>query len=92
MICRRRNLNGHRTNGLGCGPPPTPERDPQGRFSLRGLAIRYGVPIHRVRYWVARNVITPQRDEPGGPLWVELMPAVEERIAQALLNGYSSRS
>lgn len=91
VICRRRNLTGSRSRGTGCGPQPTEERDAQGRYSLRGLALRYGVPLHRVRYWMARHVLTAHRDTADGPYWVTLTAEVEERIAQALRNGYSSR-
>lgn len=68
---------------------PTPDRDEQGRFSVRGLAAHYHVPPHRVRYWIARHVLTPHRDEPGGPFWFDLTPEVEARIAVALRDGYS---
>lgn len=67
----------------------TPDRDEQGRYSVRGLAAHYRVPLHRIRYWIARGVLSPHRDAPKGPFWFDLTPAVEARIAVALRDGYS---
>ena len=88
-IGRRNGLVRIQKNRAPSGRQRTPERDEQGRFSVRGLAAHYQVPCHRVRYWIARDVLTPQRNEPGGVFWFDLTPEVEARIALALRDGYS---
>lgn len=88
-IVRHYGLISVQKTGARSGRQRTPDRDEQGRFSLWGLAAHYKVPLHRVRYWIAREVLAPQRNEPSGPFWVDLTPEVQARIALALRDGYS---
>jgi DNA invertase Pin-like site-specific DNA recombinase len=76
----------------GASKKPVPDRDERGRYSIRGLAARYDVTHHMVRYWIDRGVITPDKDFTGGPFWVELTSRVHARIKEAILNGYGPRN
>lgn len=73
------------------GRAPAPERDARGRYSVRGLAVRYDVTCNIVRHWVERGTLQPERDFQGGPFWFTLTPAVEARIDQARQDGYGPR-
>ncbi len=70
------------------GHLPVRDRDERGRYSVRGLAARYRVTDHIVRYWVTIDVLTPERDYRRGPLWFTITPAVDARIRKAKRNGY----
>lgn len=72
-------------------PMATPLCDTRGRYSVPGLAAHYKVSTHVVRYWISRQIVTPQRDYPGGPFWFDLTPETQDRIAEALRRGYTSR-
>jgi hypothetical protein len=85
MLRSAHDIPSGRTPG---GHLPAPHRDSAGRYSVRGLAERYQVTDHIVRYWITTGVISPERDFRGGPFWLVLTPKVEERIRRALRDGY----
>jgi DNA invertase Pin-like site-specific DNA recombinase len=70
------------------GHLPLPDRDALGRYSVRGLARRYHVTDHIVRYWIEIGVVEPERDYKGGPFWFTVSTEVEAQIRKAKRNGY----
>lgn len=70
---------------------PTPLCDQRGLYSVPGLAAHYQVTTHVVRYWISLQILTPQRDYPGGPFWFDLTLDAQDRIAEALRRGYTLR-
>jgi DNA invertase Pin-like site-specific DNA recombinase/uncharacterized protein YndB with AHSA1/START domain len=92
MICQGYGLTILRPAGVNRPGQRAQERDPRGRYSITGLVARYHVTSYVVRYWVQRGVLTAQRDCPGGPLWFDLTPDAEARIAEALRTGYGPRT
>jgi len=66
----------------------TPDRDDDGRFSVRGLATHFGVTKPIVRTWVRSGLIEPQQDFKGGPQWFVLTPEIESRIQRVCERGY----
>lgn len=72
----------------GGGSQPVPERDAQGRYSLRGLTAYFGVTAPMVRYWVKRGLLTPAPRQRIGPLWFEMTPELEALLAKARRQGY----
>jgi hypothetical protein len=73
------------------GRPPLPLQDEKGRYSTRGLAEKYGVTWHIVRYWIDTGVVTPERDHPTAQLRFRITKAVERRIQAALERGSGPR-
>jgi len=71
----------------GTNKQPLPERDKNGRYSVRGLVKRFDVTEHIVRWWIESGVITPERDHTNGPFWLTLTPEIEARIADAKRRG-----
>lgn len=72
----------------GGGSQPVPERDAQGRYSLRGLTSQFGVTAPMVRYWVKRGLLTPEPRQGTGPFWFEMKPELEALLAKAQRQGY----
>ena len=69
------------------GHLPSRDRDERGRYSVRGLAARYRVTDHIVRYWVAIGVLVPEREYRRGPMWFTITPQVDARIQKKKRNG-----
>jgi DNA invertase Pin-like site-specific DNA recombinase len=67
------------------GGKPTPEKDAFGRYSIRGLAARYGVSEGTVRYWVEKGLLHPQEKSKGLPRWFAIDREVEARISAQML-------
>jgi DNA invertase Pin-like site-specific DNA recombinase len=70
------------------GHLPSVDRDSRGRYSVRGLAARYEITTHIVRYWIKMGVVEAKRDYQGGPFWMTITPQIESRIRKAMRNGY----
>jgi len=67
------------------GSLPVPERDSQGRYSIRGMMARYGVTKDVLHYWIKRGIVEhePQLYR-SGVIWFRLTPDMEARIEAAL--------
>lgn len=72
----------------GGGSQPVPERDAQGRYSIRGLTAQFGVTTPMVRYWIRRGLVTPEPRQRTGPFWFEMTPELEALLAKARRQDY----
>jgi len=72
--------------------PPLPDRHPDGRYSVPGVARRFGVSTDTVRQWIARGLVSASRADLGryhDVWWFELdEPTVArlERLAREVRN------
>jgi DNA invertase Pin-like site-specific DNA recombinase len=72
-----------------------PERDEQGRYSIRGLMAHFGVTAPMVRYWVKRGLLSPVPGRTPMPQWsrapffFEMTPELEALLAKARRQGYA---
>lgn len=80
-----------RDSGIPCARRLSPRAQPPaaqdagGRYSVRGLAERFGATVHQVREWRRDGILpgpTPARR--GDPAWYRLDEATERRIRRAL--------
>ena len=76
-------------------PPQTgcqPDRRQDGLYSVRGVANRFGVTDHVVRYWIEKRWL--EGAEGGGPgrvWWFDLDRTTTKRLNAAKANGYGPR-
>ena len=75
---------------LHTGNPALPERYPDGRYSVRGVAKRFGVDKHLVDGWIRRGLLTGERKDSDFPeeeqRWlVSCQKAMAKQVCDALL-------
>jgi DNA invertase Pin-like site-specific DNA recombinase len=63
---------------------PPAAQQPDGRYSVRGLAQHFGVSLHQVREWRRNGILQGPRAESGAPAWYVLDDATQQRIQRAL--------
>jgi DNA invertase Pin-like site-specific DNA recombinase len=64
---------------------PLPKRHPDGRYSVEGVAERFGVSIDQVRRWIDRGLVDAQREDfeqHRAVYWVRLDRATVRRLAK----------
>ena len=62
-----------------------PDRHPDGRYSIRGVAARLGVSVDQVRRWLDQRVLDARREDfeqHRGVYWIRLDRAIIERLDQ----------
>jgi hypothetical protein len=88
---RRKGIPAGRRSGW--SPVQVPERDEQGRYSIRGLTARFGVTASRVLYWVKSGQVTPVpghvpiRGLSKQPFGFEMTPELQALLARARRQG-----
>ncbi|RKH75080.1 recombinase family protein [Corallococcus sp. AB045] len=90
---RRKGIQAGRRSGW--SSVQVPERDEQGRYSIRGLTACFGVTASMVLYWVKSGQLTPvpdhvpMRGRSKQPLWFEMTPELQALLARARRQGYA---
>jgi hypothetical protein len=65
-----------------------PDRREDGLFSIHGIATRFGVTEHIVRYWVEKRWLAIAEGGSWRPLWFRLDRATQRRLRAAKARGY----
>ena len=83
-VCRQYDFKG--PVYVSTGNDPLPDRYPDGRYSVLGVARRFGVDKHLVHGWIRRGLITGDRDDYGSyrNIWrLDVDEATASRLEQS---------
>lgn len=67
---------------------PTPNRRSDGLYSVRGVAARFNVTPHIVRYWISKGWLVPSEGGLGSSFWFDLDHETIARLKDAKTHGY----